>query len=76
MHFRFLFFSGEMQPDAAEGRWKYLRENFLKARKKQKIREDIAQRTGMPLKLNGKIKKYSFRYYEVMEFLEESLDYQ
>ncbi|XP_008208284.1 uncharacterized protein LOC100116323 [Nasonia vitripennis] len=66
---------GCLKPDAAELRWKYLRENFLKARNKQRLKEELAEQNGLPVPTarNG---KYSFRYYAIMEFLSEPVDYQ
>ena len=76
LHKLFYLFKGQLKPDAAEVRWKYLRENYLKARKKQKIKEEIARRNGIPLPTCNKNRKYSFRYYEIMRFLDDTLDYQ
>ncbi|XP_014211250.1 uncharacterized protein LOC106641356 [Copidosoma floridanum] len=66
---------GQLDANTAKARWKYLRESYMKAKHKTKIKEEVAKRFGTPL-LQPKLRKHSFRYHELMEFLEDSIRYQ
>ncbi|EZA47540.1 hypothetical protein X777_16209, partial [Ooceraea biroi] len=60
---------GALSPDKAKARWKYLRDNYAKARKK--VKSYIP--SGSAAKANV-LKKSNFRFYDVMTFLNDFLE--
>lgn len=60
---------GSLSPEEAKARWKYLRDNYIKARKKiQTYVPSGSAATG-----NITAKKTRFQYYELMKLLNDSL---
>lgn len=65
---------GELFTSAnAEKRWGYLRENYLKARKKFLDAQYIATKSGSAATT---VVQPNFRYYQIMNFLNEPITYK
>ncbi|XP_071582544.1 uncharacterized protein [Temnothorax nylanderi] len=60
---------GSLSPEEAKARWKYLRDNYIKARKK--VRAYIP--SGSAATVANTNCKSRFQYYELMRFLDDSL---
>ncbi|XP_024887340.1 uncharacterized protein LOC112464530 isoform X2 [Temnothorax curvispinosus] len=60
---------GALGPEEAKARWKYLRDNYAKARKKAKAYIP----SGSAAKIRG-LKKSKFRFYDLMTFLNDFLE--
>ncbi|XP_024871684.1 uncharacterized protein LOC112454480 isoform X2 [Temnothorax curvispinosus] len=60
---------GALGPEEAKARWKYLRDNYAKARKKAKAYIP----SGSAAKIGG-LKKSKFRFYDLMTFLNDFLE--
>ncbi|XP_024866994.1 uncharacterized protein LOC112451568 [Temnothorax curvispinosus] len=60
---------GSLSPEEAKARWKYLRDNYIKARKK--VRAYIP--SGSAATVANTNFKSRFQYYELMRFLDDSL---
>ncbi|XP_019889701.2 uncharacterized protein LOC105286854 [Ooceraea biroi] len=60
---------GSLSPEEAKARWKYLRDNYIKTRKK--VKAYIPSGSAAPCTVTEKKSKY--QYYELMKFLDNSL---
>ena len=60
-------------PTDAEKRWNYLRENHLKARKKFRTAQYTAKKSGSAA---SSVIPPNFHYYQIMDFLNESVTYK
>ncbi|KYQ53513.1 hypothetical protein ALC60_00039 [Trachymyrmex zeteki] len=63
-----LFYQGSLSPQEAKARWKYLRDNYIKARKKVQAYVPSGSAAA-----NTSTEKSKFQYYELMRFLNDSL---
>ena len=66
----------QLKPDAAESRWRYLRENYIKARRKEQIKQDKESQSSSSLRRIIPRRTPSYRYYNDMMFMDDALDYQ
>lgn len=69
-------FTGLYSPTEAEKRWNYLKDCYRKSRNVLKKQQNIAHRSGAAGLSKTKVIKPSFRYYDVMRFLNDTLEHR
>ncbi|XP_024868811.1 uncharacterized protein LOC112452705 [Temnothorax curvispinosus] len=67
---------GEVSPVGAEKRWQYLRDCYTKARRNFKKIQSTEKRSGAAGTSINERNKPSFRYYDAMSFLNDTLEYE
>ncbi|XP_077282093.1 uncharacterized protein LOC143908344 isoform X1 [Temnothorax americanus] len=67
---------GAYSPIDAEKKWQYLRDCYTKARRNFKKIQSIEKRSGAAGTSVNKRNKPSFRYYDAMNFLNDTLEYK
>ncbi|XP_025161390.1 uncharacterized protein LOC112588061 [Harpegnathos saltator] len=71
-----VYLKGSYTPTDAEKRWNYLKDCYRKARNLLKKQQNIAQRSGAAGTSKSETIKSSFRYYNIMMFLNDTLEYR
>lgn len=74
INYLIIIYQGSLSPEEAKARWKYLRDNYIKARKKVQAYIPSGSAATTVTTANTITKNKSrFQYYELMKFLNDSL---